>query len=342
MSQSKAWSGASVSALSSGVSQMARLSNSQNFRSMQKPGLPSRSPLDPPPWLRWSLLALALAFVTIFLIAPLSTVLFHALKPGLPAFWAAISAPDSVEALRLTLLVLALVLPLNLAFALAAAWLLSRHRFLGRALLSTLIDLPLSVSPVISGLLVVLIFGRSGWLGLWLESTAFRVLFALPGIVLATLFVTLPLIARELIAHLQATGSAQEEAALMLGAGGWQTFWHVTLPGARWALIYGSVLCAARAMGEFGAVSVVSGHIRGETVTLPLQIEILYEEYAFGGAFALSALLLVLALIAVALRHLLLEGGAGKRSLNRTPGVVVPKKPLNSQKAPLQGAGGAP
>ena len=255
-----------------------------------------------PAWVRRTLIGLALTFLTLFLFIPLISVFYEALKKGMDVYIAAITDPDAVSAIQLTLTAAAIAVPLNLIFGLAAAWAIAKFEFRGKNLLITLIDLPFSVSPVVSGLIYVLIFGLQGWLGPWLAEHDIKVIFAVPGIVLATLFVTVPFIARELIPLMQAQGTEEEEAAVVLGANGWQTFFHVTLPNVKWGLLYGVILCNARAMGEFGAVSVVSGHIRGSTNTLPLHVEILYNEYNFAAAFAVASLLALLALVTLALK----------------------------------------
>ncbi|HEY4542913.1 MAG TPA: sulfate ABC transporter permease subunit CysW, partial [Noviherbaspirillum sp.] len=257
---------------------------------------PASAPYAPaatvePPWVRALLIAVALIFLTLFLFVPLAAVFAEALRKGWDAYLAAIVEPDALSAIRLTLLTAAIAVPLNLVFGVAAAWAIAKFQFRGKNLLLTLIDLPFSVSPVISGLIYVLLFGAQGWFGEWLREHDIKILFAVPGIVLATIFVTFPFVARELIPLMQAQGTEEEEAALVLGASGWRTFWHVTLPNIKWGLMYGVILCNARAMGEFGAVSVVSGHIRGETNTMPLQVEILYNEYNFAAAFAVASLL---------------------------------------------------
>ena len=259
---------------------------------------------EEPRWLRWLLMAVALGFVGLFLVVPLASVFYEALKKGWDVYVAAIIEPDALSALRLTLLAAAIAVPLNLVFGVASAWLIAKFDFRGKQLLLTLIDLPFSVSPVIAGLIYVLMFGAQGWWGGWLRDHDVRIIFAVPGIVLATVFVTVPFVARELIPLMQTQGVDQEEAARVLGASGWQTFWRVTLPNIRWALLYGVILCNARAMGEFGAVSVVSGHVRGETNTLPLHIEIAYNEYQFSAAFAVASLLALLALVTLVLKHL--------------------------------------
>lgn len=244
-----------------------------------------------PVWVKWLLIALGLGWFAALLLLPLATVFIQALSPGLTFFWHAISEPDALSALGLTALVTLCAVPLNLLFGLAAAWAIARFRFPGRQLLITLIDLPFSVSPVIAGLMLVLLFGSRGWFGDWLSEHDIKVIFATSGIILATTFITVPFVVRELLPQMEARGPEEEEAAIMLGASGLQMFWRVTLPGIRWSLMYGLLLCTARAVGEFGAVSVVSGHIRGQTNTLPLHIEILYNEYQTGAAFAVASLL---------------------------------------------------
>ena len=256
-----------------------------------------------PAWVRRTLIGIALGFLALFLFVPLAAVFYEALKKGVDVYVAAITEPDALSAIRLTLLAAAIAVPLNLVFGVAAAWCIAKFHFRGKNILLTLIDLPFSVSPVIAGLIYVLVFGLQGWFGEWLRDHDLKVIFALPGIVLATIFVTFPFVARELIPLMQAQGSEQEEAARVLGASGWQIFRRVTLPNIKWALLYGVILCNARAMGEFGAVSVVSGHIRGQTNTLPLHIEILYNEYQFAAAFAVASLLALLALVTLVLKY---------------------------------------
>jgi sulfate transport system permease protein len=269
------------------------------------PGLPGDGgPPGEPRLVRWLLIAIALTFLVLFLLAPLAVVFAEAMRNGLAAYWAAVTDPIALAAVRLTLLTAAIVVPLNLVFGVAAAWLIARFEFRGRRLLTTLIDLPFSVSPVIAGMIFVLLFGAHGLLGPWLVRHGVKVIFALPGIVLATLFVSSPLVARELIPLLQAQGTDEEEAALTLGASGWRTFLHVSLPKMRWGLIYGVVLCNARAMGEFGAVSVVSGHVRGVTNTIPLHVEILYNEYQFSAAFGVASLLTLVAVATLVVKSL--------------------------------------
>ena len=256
-------------------------------------------------WTRILLITLALAFLGFVLVLPLLVVFTEALKAGWATYRTALTDPDAISAIRLTLIVAAISVPLNTVFGLAASWAIAKFEFAGKSLLISLIDLPFSVSPVVSGLVFVLLFGAQGLLGPWLMDHDVRIIFAVPGIVLATVFITFPFVARELIPLMQEQGREEEEAALSLGANGWQTFWHVTLPNVRWALLYGVLLCNARAMGEFGAVSVVSGHIRGETNTMPLHVEILYNEYNFVGAFAVASLLAGLALVTLALKTVL-------------------------------------
>ncbi|HEY0947198.1 MAG TPA: sulfate ABC transporter permease subunit CysW [Opitutaceae bacterium] len=267
-----------------------------------------------PAWARWTAITAALLFVGFFLVLPLVSVFTEALRKGAAAYFAALVEPDALAAIKLTLITAAIAVPANLVFGVAAAWAVAKFDFRGRSLLTTLIDLPFAVSPVISGLIYVLLFGAQGWLGpyleagdhpwlgSWINEYDIKIIFAVPGIVLATIFVTFPFVARELIPLMQAQGSDEEYAALTLGASGWQTFWRVTLPNIKWGLFYGVILCNARAMGEFGAVSVVSGHIRGETNTMPLHVEILYNEYNFVAAFAVASLLALLAMITLVLK----------------------------------------
>lgn len=257
-----------------------------------------------PAWVKWTLIGIALAFLTLFLFVPLAIVFAEAFKKGVGVYLAAISDPDALSAIKLTLIAAGISVPMNLVFGIAAAWCIAKFEFRGKNVLLTLIDLPFSVSPVISGLIYVLIFGLQGWWGEWLRDHDLKVIFAVPGIVLATVFVTFPFVARELIPLMQAQGTEQEEAARVLGANGWQIFRRITLPNVKWALLYGVILCNARAMGEFGAVSVVSGHIRGQTNTMPLHIEILYNEYQFAAAFAVASLLAGLALVTLVLKYM--------------------------------------
>ena len=262
-------------------------------------------PTSESPLVRAILIAVAIAFLALVLLLPLAAVFAEAFRKGAEAFVESLADPDTFAAIRLTLLVAAIAVPLNLVFGVAAAWAIAKFEFKGKAFLTTLIDLPFSVSPVIAGLVYVLLFGAQSVLGPWLKAHGIEILFAVPGIVLATIFVTFPFVARELIPLMQEQGTGDEEAAISLGASGWQTFRHVTLPNIKWGLLYGVLLCNARAMGEFGAVSVVSGHIRGETNTMPLQVEILYNEYNFVAAFAVATLLAGLALVTLALKSYL-------------------------------------
>ncbi|MBY0206220.1 sulfate ABC transporter permease subunit CysW [Paenibacillus cucumis (ex Kampfer et al. 2016)] len=254
------------------------------------------------PWVKWLLIGLAGLVLIWLLILPLVIVLMEALKQGWGVYIAALTEPDALSALKLTLLVAAITVPLNTIFGVAAAWVITKFQFKGKGLLITLIDLPFSISPVVGGLIFVLVFGSNGWFGPWLAEHDIKIIFALPGIVVATLFITFPFVARELIPLMEDQGTREEEAAVTLGASGWRIFWSVTLPNIKWGLLYGIILCNARAMGEFGAVSVVSGHIRGETNTLPLHVEILYNEYQFSASFAVASLLLILALATLLLK----------------------------------------
>lgn len=261
--------------------------------------------LTEPRWLRYTLIASALIFLSLMLLVPLASVFYYALEKGWQLYIAALTDPEALHALKLTLMIAAVVVPINAVLGIALAWLLTRFDFRGKQLLTTLLDLPFSVSPVVAGLMFVLLFGANSTIGGWFESHGIQIVFALPSMILATLFVTFPFVARELIPLMQAQGDSEEQAALILGANAWQMFWRVTLPNIKWALLYGIILTNARAMGEFGAVSMVSGHIRGQTNTLPLQVEILYNEYNFVGAFALSSLLAVLALLTLVLQNYL-------------------------------------
>ncbi len=271
-------------------------------RSLSPPNLPGAT--KEPVWVRWVLISVALVFLSLFLFVPLVSVFFEAFKKGWDVYVAAVTEPDAISAIKLTLIAAVIAVPLNLVFGVAAAWAIAKFDFRGKSVLLTLIDLPFSVSPVIAGLIYVLVFGLQGWFGEWLRDHDLKVIFAVPGIVLATIFVTFPFVARELIPLMQAQGQEQEEAARVLGASGFQTFWKVTLPNVKWALLYGVILCNARAMGEFGAVSVVSGHIRGQTNTLPLHIEILYNEYQMAASFAVASLLASLALVTLVLKYI--------------------------------------
>lgn len=275
-----------------------------------KPSQPVLTPLraervlTEPVAVRWGVTLVALLFLGVFLLVPLAAVFTEAFRKGLTAYFAAFPEPDALSAVRLTLLTAAIAVPANLVFGVAAAWAIAKFEFPGKNLLITLIDLPFAVSPVISGLIYVLLFGLQGWFGPWLAEHDIKLIFAVPGLVLATIFVTFPFVARELIPLMQAQGTDEEEAGLVLGASGWQTFWRVTLPNIKWGLLYGVILCNARAMGEFGAVSVVSGHIRGLTNTMPLHVEILYNEYNFAAAFAVASLLAMLALVTLVAKSL--------------------------------------
>ena len=262
----------------------------------------SRAGTTEAPWVRYTLISIALTFLFLFLVLPLAAVFTEALRKGFGAYLAALQEPDAWSAIKLTLIAAAIAVPLNLVFGVSAAWAIAKYEFRGKYLLTTLVDLPFSVSPVVAGLMYVLVFGANGWFGPWLQANDIKVIFAVPGIVLATVFVTFPFIARELIPLMQAQGTDEEQAAIVLGATGWQTFWYVTLPNIKWALLYGVILTNARAMGEFGAVSVVSGHIRGQTNTLPLHVEILYNEYQSVAAFAVASLLALLALVTLLIK----------------------------------------
>lgn len=286
------------------------------------PGLRVRPPstTTEPRSVRAGLIGIALLYVGLFLFLPLLVVLTGAFSRGVEAYFAAISEPYALAAVRLTLTVAVIAVPLNVVFGLAAAWAIAKFEFYGKSLLITLIDLPFSVSPVIAGLIYVLLFGRQGYLGPWLLEHDIKIIFALPGLVLATVFVTFPFVARELIPLMQDQGTDEEEAATLLGASGWQTFWRVTLPNVKWALLYGVLLCNARAMGEFGAVAVVSGHIRGMTNTMPLHIEILYNEYKFAAAFAVASLLALLGLVTLVAKVLLEWRFGAELASNRTGG----------------------
>jgi sulfate transport system permease protein len=276
------------------------------------PARPFRDPASEGLPAKLALFLVVFLFLALFLVLPLVAVFVEAFRKGIESFWEAIVEPDALASIRLTLLVAAISVPLNLIFGVAAAWAIAKFEFKGKAFLITLIDLPFSISPVISGLVYVILFSSQSVLGPWLKSYGIEVLFAVPGIVLATIFVTFPFVARELIPLMQDQGTGDEEAAISLGASGWQTFWYVTLPNIKWGLLYGVLLCNARAMGEFGAVSVVSGHIRGETNTMPLHIEILYNEYNMGAAFAVATLLAGLALVTLVLKTILeIRFGAG-------------------------------
>ena len=271
----------------------------------------SKAATREPTLVKWAIIGVSLTFFAVFLLLPLIAVFFEALRKGWDTYWSALIDPDALSAIKLTLIAAVISVPLNLVFGVAAAWSITKFDFRGKHFLITLIDLPFSVSPVVSGLIYVLVFGAQGWFGPWLSDHDVKVIFAVPGIVLATVFVTFPFVARELIPLMEAQGKEEEEAAVVLGARGWQTFWHVTLPNVKWGLLYGVILCNARAMGEFGAVSVVSGHIRGQTNTMPLHVEILYNEYQFAAAFAVASLLALLALVTLVIK-VWVERQAGK------------------------------
>lgn len=286
----------------------------------------SERSIQEPAWVKWLLITIAMLFAVVFLFLPLINVFVQAFSKGFTAYWHSLSDPDTTSAIKLTLAVALISVPLNVLFGIAASWLIAKFEFRGKSLLLTFIDLPFSVSPVVSGLMLVLLFGMNGLLGPWLQAHDIKIVFAVPGIVLATIFVTFPFVARELIPIMQAIGSEQEQAALTLGASGWQTFFHVTLPSVKWGLLYGVILCNARAMGEFGAVSVVSGHITGETDTLPLRIEKLYHEFDPAAPFAVATLLAALALVTLGVKTFLewkaeREEQQGQQATNPQPTV---------------------
>lgn len=282
-------------------------------------------------WVRWTLIGIALVFIALFLVLPLAAVFAEALRKGFGAYLEGLREPDAWSAIKLTLITAAISVPLNLVFGIAAAWCIAKYEFKGKAFLTTLVDLPFSISPVVVGLMYVLVFGAQGWLGPWLETQGIKIIFAVPGIVLATVFVTFPFIARELIPLMQAQGNDEEQAAIVLGASGWQTFWHVTLPNIKWGLIYGVILCNARAMGEFGAVSVVSGHIRGQTNTMPLHVEILYNEYQSVAAFAVASLLALLALVTLVIKSV--AEWKHEREM-KAAAAMPPERPVFAQETP--------
>lgn len=275
--------------------------------------------ISEPMWIRWCLIITTLLFLSLFLFVPLAAVFTEALRKGFDTYVSALTDPDALSAIKLTLIAAAIAVPLNLIFGVAAAWAIAKFEFKGKSILITLIDLPFAVSPVIAGLIYVLIFGIQGWFGSYLSDHDFKVIFAIPGIVLATIFVTFPFVARELIPLMQAQGKDEEEAGLVLGASGWQIFWRITLPNIKWGLLYGVILTNARAMGEFGAVSVVSGHIRGLTNTMPLHVEILYNEYNYAAAFAVASLLALLALVTLVLKSLV-EWQVARNAVNSEQG----------------------
>lgn len=268
------------------------------------------------PWIKWSLIGIALSFLALFLVLPLAVVLYGAFKAGLKVWWQAVTDPDALASIRLTLLVLIIVVPTNAIFGVAIAWAIAKFEFRGKTILISIIDMPFAISPVVVGLIFVILFGAQGWFGPWLAAHDLKVIFAVPGIVIVIMFGTLPFIARELIPLMQQQGKDEEEASLTLGASGLKTFWYVTLPNIKWGLLYGVILCNARAMGEFGAVAVVSGRIRGETNTMPLHIEVLYNEYMFTAAFAVSSLLTGLALVTIVLKSLVEWKDERKHQIN--------------------------
>jgi sulfate transport system permease protein len=296
-----------------GVSAAARLAPHSGFATRFENNIATRDRT----WVKYTLLALGLGYFALFLLMPLLAVFIEAFRKGWDTYLAALIEPDALSAIKLTLIAAVISVPLNLVFGVAAAWAIAKFDFPGKQLLITFIDLPFSVSPVVAGLIYVLIFGAQGWIGPWLIANDIKIIFAVPGIVLATVFVTFPFVARELIPLMQAQGRDEEEAAITLGASGLQSFWRVTLPNIKWALLYGVILCNARAMGEFGAVSVVSGHIRGETNTMPLHVEILYNEYQFAAAFAVASLLALLALVTLTIKTYI-EWQAGRARSEET------------------------
>jgi sulfate transport system permease protein len=303
---------------------MAPITNPQQ---LTQPGRRMRAAVSEPKWLQILLIGVAIAFLAMFLFVPLLAVFVNAFSQGFQVFFGAISDPDALSAIRLTLLTAAIAVPLNITFGLAAAWTIAKFEFRGKSALTTLIDLPFAVSPVISGLIFVLLFGSEGWLGSWLSAHNLRIIFAVPGIVLSTTFVTFPFVARELIPVMQAYGNEEEEAAMVLGASGWQMFRRVTLPNVKWGLLYGIIICNARAMGEYGAVSVVSGKIRGLTATMPVYVELLYNSYEFAGAFAIASLLTSLALVTlVAKRILTSQSAEALAEPNRTTDKIEAEK----------------
>lgn len=284
---------------------MSAIPTTPGAAAAQRPQARTRAGTTEAAWVRYTLIGIALVFMVLFLILPLAAVFTEALRKGGGAYLEGLREPDAWAAIRLTLLTAAISVPLNLVFGVAAAWAIAKYEFRGKAFLTTLVDLPFSVSPVVAGLMYVLVFGAQGWFGPWLAAHDIKIIFAVPGIVLATVFVTFPFVARELIPLMAEQGRDDEEAARSLGASGWQTFWHVTLPNIRWGLLYGVLLCNARAMGEFGAVAVVSGKIRGLTNTMPLHVEILYNEYMTAAAFAVASLLAGLALVTLVVKTVL-------------------------------------
>ncbi|MGO3176856.1 sulfate ABC transporter permease subunit CysW [Psychrobacter sp.] len=289
------------------------------------------------PWIRRTFITIAVLFMVVMLVIPLLAVFYEAFKNGWQLYIASLVDPEALQAIKLTLITAGIVLPINMVMGIAIAWLVTRYQFKGKQLVTTLLDLPFSVSPVVAGLMFVLLFGLNSTIGGWLESMGFQVIYAVPGIVLATLFVTFPFVARELIPLMQTQGDSEEQAALTLGATGWQTFWHVTLPNIKWALLYGLILTNARAMGEFGAVSVVSGHIRGETNTMPLLVEIAYNDYNFTAAFALSSLLAALALVTLLIQQIMTKLQARKFAKSERI-ISAPKLPISNNTSDAEGA----
>ncbi|WP_295853921.1 sulfate ABC transporter permease subunit CysW [uncultured Xylophilus sp.] len=315
---------------------MSAIPTTPGAAAAQRPQARTRAGTTEAAWVRYTLIGIALVFMVLFLILPLAAVFTEALRKGGGAYLEGLREPDAWAAIRLTLLTAAISVPLNLVFGVAAAWAIAKYEFRGKAFLTTLVDLPFSVSPVVAGLMYVLVFGAQGWFGPWLAAHDIKIIFAVPGIVLATVFVTFPFIARELIPLMQAQGSDEEQAAIVLGATGWQTFWHVTLPNIKWGLMYGVILCNARAMGEFGAVSVVSGHIRGQTNTVPLHVEILYNEYQSVAAFAVASLLALLALVTLVIKSIVEWRHERERRLSAE---LPPEAPLSAGPAtPAAGA----
>ncbi len=317
---------------------MAGILKRQNITGCAK----SQRGAEESPLTKWTLISVAMVFCLVFLLLPLANVFVQACANGVGGYWRAISHPDAWAAMKLTLLIAVISVPLNVIFGLAAAWAIAKFEFRGKALLITLIDLPFSVSPVVAGLMFVVLFGLQGYFGAWLREHNLQVIFAVPGMVLATVFVTFPFVARELIPTMQSTGSDQEHAALALGASGWQTFWHVTLPGAKWGLLYGVILCNARAMGEFGAVRVVSGNIAGKTQTMPLRVESLNDEFQGQAAFAVASLLALLALVTLALKTLLewrqqREFERAQQTIPEEPSVIGFQPPVGNESVEIKG-----
>jgi sulfate transport system permease protein len=304
------------------------MSETTTFTKIEESRQRSKRGVEEPQFVKWTLISIALAFCLVFLLLPLANVFAQAFSKGAATWWNSLREPESWSAIRLTLIVAAISVPVNVLFGLAASWVIAKFNFRGKSLLITLIDLPFSVSPVVAGLMFVVLFGLQGFFGKWLDAHDIKIIFAVPGIVLATIFVTFPFVARELIPIMQATGTEQEQAALTLGANGWQTFWHVTLPSVKWGLIYGVILCNARAMGEFGAVSVVSGHIAGLTETMPLRVESLNNGFQTAAAFAVASLLALLALVTLGIKTFLEWKQA--RDFEAAQQVVVPETEIDT------------